>query len=121
MQPELPDGTRQIARLVNLPDKRPLLQLADRPPNYETPVDVFADTVTPNDRFFIRYHLAGIPSVADLNGWDLSITGDAIDRPVRLKLSELLDLPPHQVPAVCQCAGNRRGLSVPHVPRSSMG
>ena len=37
--PELPDGTREIARLVDLPDKRPLLQLADRPPNYETPVD----------------------------------------------------------------------------------
>ena len=70
LAPELPDGTRQIARFANLPDKRPLLQLADRPPNYETPVDAFADTVTPNDRFFIRYHLAGIPSVADLNGWD---------------------------------------------------
>ena len=46
-----------------------------------------------------------------MNGWDLSITGDAIDRPVRLNDDELLDLPPHQVPAVCQCAGNRRGLS----------
>ena len=56
---ELPDGTRQIARFADLPDKRRLLQLADRPPNYETPVDAFTDTVTPNDRFFIRYHLAG--------------------------------------------------------------
>jgi sulfite dehydrogenase len=112
---ELPEGTRQIARFANLPDKRRLLQLADRPPNYETPVEAFTDTVTPNDRFFVRYHLAGIPSAADMDGWTLSITGDAIDRPVRLKLSELLGLPPHEVPAVCQCAGNRRGLSLPHV------
>jgi hypothetical protein len=58
---ELPDGTRQIARLTNLPDKRLLLQLADRPPNYETPADAFTDTVTPNERFFIRYHLRGYP------------------------------------------------------------
>jgi sulfite dehydrogenase len=112
---ELPDGTRQVARYADLPEKRRLLQLADRPPNYESPVDVFTDIVTPNDRFFVRYHLAGIPSAADLEGWTLSITGDAIDHPIRLKMSDLLDLPSNQVLAVCQCAGNRRGLSLPHV------
>jgi hypothetical protein len=48
-----------------------LLQLADRPPNYETPVEAFTDTVTPNDRFFVRYHLAGVPSAADMDGWTL--------------------------------------------------
>ena len=52
LPPELPDGTRQIARFADLPNKRRLLQLADRPPNYETPVEAFTDTVTPNDRFF---------------------------------------------------------------------
>ena len=44
---ELPDGTRQIARLTNLPDKRQLLQLADRPPNYETPADAFTPRPMP--------------------------------------------------------------------------
>ena len=56
-----------------------------------------------------------------MDGWSLSITGDAIDRPVRLKMSELVDLPSNQVPAVCQCAGNRRGLSLPHVPGVQWG
>jgi sulfite dehydrogenase len=112
---DLPDGTRQIARFVDLPDKRRLLQLSDRPPNYETPIDVFSNVVTPNERFFIRYHLAGIPSASDLDGWTLSITGDAVAKPLQLKLSDLLDMPSVEVLAVCQCAGNRRGLSLPHV------
>ena len=121
LPPELPDGTRQIARFVDLPNKRRLLQLADRPPNYETPVEAFTDTVTPNDRFFVRYYLAGVPSAADVDGWTLNITGDAIDRPVRLTMTELVGLPSNQVPAVCQCAGNRRGLSLPHVPGVQWG
>ena len=121
LPPELPDGTRQIARFADLPNKRRLLQLAYRPPNYETPVEAFTDTVTPNDRFFVRYHLAGVTSAADMDGWTLNITGDAIDRPVRLTMTELVDLPSNQVPAVCQCAGNRRGLSLPHVPGVQWG
>jgi sulfite dehydrogenase len=112
----LPDGTRQIARFVNLPDKRRMLRLVDRPPNYAAPVNVFTDVVTPNDRFFVRYHLAGVPSAADMDGWSLSIIGDAIERPIRLKMSDLLDMPSNEVLAVCQCAGNRRGFVDPHVP-----
>jgi sulfite dehydrogenase (cytochrome) subunit A len=113
---ELPDGTRQIARFVNLPDKRRMLRLVDRPPNYATPVNVFTDIVTPNDRFYVRYHLAGVPSAADMDDWSLSVAGDAVERPVRLKLSDLLDMPSNEVLAVCQCAGNRRGFCDPHVP-----
>jgi sulfite dehydrogenase len=111
----LPDGTRSIARFVNLPEKRRMLRLTDRPPNYASPVNVFADAVTPNDRFFVRYHLDSVPSAAALDGWSLSVGGDAVQRPVQLKLSDLLDLPPNQVLSVCQCAGNRRGFVEPHV------
>ncbi|HEX3575347.1 MAG TPA: molybdopterin-dependent oxidoreductase [Rhodopila sp.] len=112
---ELPEGTRQVDQFANLPDKRRLLRLADRPPNYETPVDAFTNPVTPNDRFFVRYHLAGVPSADDMDGWTLSIGGDAVDHPVRLKMQDLLDLPSNEVLAVCQCAGARRGLGLPHV------
>jgi sulfite dehydrogenase len=112
---ELPDGTRSIAQFVNLPGKQRLLCLSDRPPNYATPVNVFAEAVTPNDRFFIRYHLAGVPTAADMDDWSLSIGGDAVTRPTRLKMADLLDLPSNEVLAVCQCAGNRRGFSIPHV------
>jgi sulfite dehydrogenase len=113
---ELPDGTREIAQFVNLPDKRRLLRLSDRPPNYASPINVFTDAVTPNERFYVRYHLAGVPSASDMDDWSLSINGDAVEQPIRLRLSDLLDLPSNEILAVCQCAGNRRGFVDPHVP-----
>ena len=112
---ELPDGVRQIAQFADLPDKRRLLRLTDRPPNYATPINVFTDAVTPNERFFVRYHLAGVPSAEDMDGWALSIGGDAVEHAVRLKMSDLRDLPSNELLAVCQCAGNRRGFVDPHV------
>jgi sulfite dehydrogenase len=112
---ELSDGTRQVERFVELPEKRRMLRLSDRPPNYETPIDAFTNVVTPNQRFYVRYHLAGVPSAEDMDGWALTIGGDAVTKPVRLTMRDLLDLPSSEVLAVCQCAGNRRGLSLPHV------
>ena len=64
MSPQLPDGTREEATLVALPGKQKLICLADRPPNYEAPIGTFRTAITPNDEFFVRYHLAGIPSMA---------------------------------------------------------
>ena len=66
LSPLLPDGTRAEAIMDALPGKQPLIKLAYRPPNYETPIDAFAEAITPNERFFVRYHLAGIPDAADL-------------------------------------------------------
>jgi hypothetical protein len=45
-----------------LPGKQPLIKLSYRPPNYETPVAFFSSPITRNDAFFVRYHLADIPS-----------------------------------------------------------
>jgi DMSO/TMAO reductase YedYZ molybdopterin-dependent catalytic subunit len=123
---ELPDGTRQIAAFVNLPDKRRLLRLSDRPPNYASPIDVFTNPVTPIDRFYVRYHMDSVPSVEAMDRWTLRVGGDAVAKPVTLKLSDMLDLPQSEVLAVCQCAGNRRGLAIPHVagvqwPDGAMG
>ena len=47
MSPLLPDGTREEAVLEALPGKQKLIRLTDRPPNYETPIDVFRTSVTP--------------------------------------------------------------------------
>ena len=55
---ELPEGTRAEAILDVLPGKRPLLKLAYRPPNYETPIEYFRNAITPNDAFFVRYHVS---------------------------------------------------------------
>jgi sulfite dehydrogenase len=114
LSPLLPGGTRDEARLASLPGKRPLIELTARPPNYETPVEVFRSAITPNDAFFVRYHLADIPEV-DARAWKLRVGGSAAKAARELDLVELKALPVAEVVAVCQCAGNRRGLIQPHV------
>ena len=85
LDPRLPAGTREEAVLEALPGKRPLIKLSYRPPNYETPLHVFNELYTPNDAFFVRYHLADIPEV-DAAAWRLSIVGDAATKPYELTL-----------------------------------
>ena len=121
LSPLLPDGTRAEARFSRLPGKKPLIQLTDRPPNFETPIEAFRTAITPNDRFFVRYHLANIPSTDALKGWRLTVGGDAAEREVALSHADLDALPQVEVTAVCQCAGNRRGLFSPHVPGVQWG
>jgi DMSO/TMAO reductase YedYZ molybdopterin-dependent catalytic subunit len=111
---ELTAGTREAAVLDALPGKRPLIKLSYRPPNYETPLGYFSSAITPNDAFFVRYHLADIPEV-DIRTWRLKLGGDAAETPTELNMADLKRLEPVELTAVCQCSGNRRGLFSPHV------
>ena len=57
------NGERMV---VPYPQKRPLIRLTTRPPQLETPFGYFNEGVlTPNDAFFVRYHLAGSPPVME--------------------------------------------------------
>ena len=115
LTPGTPDGLASVARLEALPGKKPLIKLSYRPPNYETPLQYFNEVLTPNDAFFVRYHLANIPEVSAAE-WRLKIAGDAVDRPAEYDLAALKNgFEQVELVAVCQCSGNRRGLSVPHV------
>ncbi len=117
----LPSGTIESAMLDALPGKQPLIKHSFRPPNYETPVGYFDDVITPSDRFFVRWHLANIPAV-DPASWRLQIGGDAAEQPIELTLEQLKgEFDPIEIVAVCQCAGNRRGLADPHVPGVEWG
>ena len=117
----LPQGTLDTATLERLPGKQPLLKRSYRPPNYETPLSYFDSPITPNDRFFVRWHLMGIADV-DAKEWRLTIGGDAASKPYELTLEQLKsEFEPVEVVAVCQCSGNRRGLSDPHVPGVQWG
>jgi sulfite dehydrogenase len=118
---DLPDGTRAEAHLVQVPGKQPLIQLSDRPPNLETPIQAFRTAITPNDQFFVRYHLAGIPDAKSLESWKLEIGGDAAEHSITFDMRQLNDLPQTEITAVCQCSGNRRGVSQPHVPGVQWG
>lgn len=118
----LPAGTLDEAILDQLPGKQKLIKLSYRPPNYETPLAAFDHAITPNDQFFVRYHLAGLPELSDLKTWSLSIGGDAVNRPATYTLDDLKhNFPVVTVAAVCQCSGNRRGFSTPHVPGVQWG
>src|ERR1700688_3221281 len=116
VQAELPQGTVDSAVRDTLPGKQPLIKRSFRPPNYESPVEYFDDAITPNDRFFVRWHLSNIPRI-DADSWHLHVGGDAAEREFELTMDQLKrDFEPVELVAVCQCAGNRRGLSEPHVP-----
>jgi DMSO/TMAO reductase YedYZ molybdopterin-dependent catalytic subunit len=111
----LPAGTRGEAAMERLPGKQPLIKLTYRPPNYESPIDYFKTPITPNDKFFVRYHLADIPEKIDAAKWKLSVGGDGANGTAELTLADLKKLPAVEVVAVNQCSGNRRGLFLPHV------
>jgi DMSO/TMAO reductase YedYZ molybdopterin-dependent catalytic subunit len=118
---DLPRGATDTAALDSLPGKKPLLRRSFRPPNYETPPEYFNDVITPNERFFVRWHLANIPQI-DARTWRLAVGGDAATQELQLNLDQLKhDFEPAELVAVCQCSGNRRGFSDPHVPGVQWG
>jgi len=103
-------------RLVQFPGKRPLILLTHRPPQLETPFSVFNEgVITPNDAFFVRYHLSGIPLVVDPDAFRLEVKG-LVQTPLKLSLAELRrDFENVEVVAVNQCSGNSRGFFQPRV------
>jgi len=112
---DLPFGNGERP-LVAYPGKRPLIVLTSRPPQLETPFSVFDEGIfTPNDAFFVRYHLAGIPLKIDPDAFRLNIQGK-VDTPLSLSVAELKNsFEPVELAAVNQCSGNSRGFFEPRV------
>jgi DMSO/TMAO reductase YedYZ molybdopterin-dependent catalytic subunit len=101
--------------LVRYPEKTDLILLTSRPPQLETPMKYFDRAITPNDAFFVRYHVFPVPTEVDLGTWRLKIHG-LVDRPLELSMDELRSkFPPVRVVAVNQCSGNSRGRFAPRV------
>ena len=123
--PGVPSGAAEAATMEALPGKKPLIRLTYRPPNYETPLEYFRNPITPNDAFFVRYHLAGIPEPndpsIDAKTWKLTVGGEGANGNVELSLDDIQAMPASEITAVCQCSGNRRGLFDPHVPGVQWG
>ncbi|MFD1488329.1 molybdopterin-dependent oxidoreductase [Ancylobacter vacuolatus] len=108
--------------LVTYPGKRPMIGLTARPPQLETPFSVFNEgVITPNDAFFVRYHLADIPLNIDPETFRLEVTGN-VATPLSLSLQELKDnFPVREIVAVNQCSGNSRGFVEPRVAGGQLG
>jgi len=112
---ELPFANGQRP-LVKVPQKRPMIQLTSRPPQLETPFAVFNENViTPNDAFFVRYHLSNLPLDVDPDTFAVEIKGK-VDKPLKLSLADLKKMAAVEIVAVNQCSGNSRGFSEPRVP-----
>jgi DMSO/TMAO reductase YedYZ molybdopterin-dependent catalytic subunit len=112
------NGSRQ---LVRFPQKGEMILLRERPPLLETPFEVFDRGVfTPNEQFFVRWHLPGIPTSIDVATFRLRVDGH-VRTPVELTLKEILRQPAVELAAVNQCSGNSRGFSSPRVPGGEWG
>ena len=106
--------------LVKYPQKRALIRLTSRPPQLETPFAIFNEgAITPNDAFFVRYHLAGAPPARELltaDAFRVQVLGK-VKTPLKLSVEELrAQFEQVEVIAVNQCSGNSRGFFQPRVP-----
>ena len=109
--------------LVAYPQKRPLIRLTTRPPQLETPFSVFNDgLLTPNDAFFVRYHLSLAPPTAiDPEKFRVTVKGK-VNTPLELSVADLkTKFEPVEIVAVNQCSGNSRGFFQPRVPGGQLG
>jgi sulfite dehydrogenase (cytochrome) subunit A len=121
---ELPfeNGSRP---LVRYPQKRPLIRHTSRPPQLETPFPVFGEgEITPNDAFFVRYHLAPAPPAPGLlapDAFRVKVRG-AVGKPADFSVAELrAGFEVVEITAVNQCSGNGRGFFNPRVPGGQLG
>jgi sulfite dehydrogenase len=109
--------------LIEYPQKRPLIRLTTRPPQLETPFAVYdGSTITPNDAFFVRYHLTQSPP-ADLDAKThrVEVRGK-VNTSLSLSMQDLRTaFEPMEIVAVNQCSGNGRGFSNPRVAGGQAG
>lgn len=110
-----------VGPYVTYPQKLPLLRLTDRPIQLETPRAYFRNAFTPNEAFYVRYHLPQIPNAVDLSKWRLELSGN-FKHPMQLSLDQLRrEFRTVEIAAVNQCSGNSRSRFQPRVPGGQWG
>src|SRR5579859_583306 len=107
---------RDQEQLVRFPEKADLILRTDRPPQLETPLHYFRHDLTPNEAFYVRWHLEGIPTSIDAQAFRLQIDGH-VETPLSLSLADLRGkFETVSLIAVNQCSGNSRSFFEPRVP-----
>ena len=102
-----PVDDRKVSEIA-FPEKRPLITYSDRPPLLETPREVFTSALTPNDLFFVRWHMPMIPTYINKNTFSISINGE-VKKEIKISLKELkTEFKRVELTAVLQCGGNNR-------------
>jgi len=107
-----PRDNQKISR-VAFPEKKPLITYSNRPPLLETPRSGFVNAITPNDEFFVRWHMPKIPTHKYISTYRISVNGE-VENPLLLSLENLKnDYEQVEITAVCQCGGNSRSAFSP--------
>jgi len=107
-----PADDRKVADIA-FPQKRPLITYSDRPPLLETPREVFSQPITPNDLFFVRWHMPLIPTYINPHYFTIHIEGE-VEKPMKLTLQALkTEFKPVEITSVLQCGGNNRSAFHP--------
>lgn len=108
--------------LVAYPQKKPLMLMTPRPVQLETPLSYFDNKVfTPNDEFFVRWHLADVPTSVNPQTFRLAVRG-RVKNNLSLSLEDLQkNFEAVEIAAVCQCSGNSRGFFTPRVAGGEWG
>jgi sulfoxide reductase catalytic subunit YedY len=97
----------------HMPTYKELIMYSDRPPLLETPRDVFTSALTPNDQFFVRWHMPDIPTHIDPDTFTISVNG-LVNKEMKITLNDLkTDFEQVEVTAVLQCGGNSRSAFNP--------
>jgi DMSO/TMAO reductase YedYZ molybdopterin-dependent catalytic subunit len=110
-----------VGPLVTEPQKAPLILLTDRPVQLETPRQYFLTPFTPNEAFYVRWHLETLPNSIDLKEWRLGVEGN-VEKPFTLSLPDLFTrFKPVSAAAVNQCSGNSRSRFQPRVVGGQWG
>src|ERR1700720_3505458 len=109
------NGSRPLSS--DFPQKSNMILQRTRPPLLETPFEVFDQGVlTPPERFYVRWHLANIPTSIDPATFKLVIRGH-VNKTVSLTLDEIAhNFERFEIVAVNQGSGNSRGFFSPRVP-----
>ncbi len=97
-----------VTPIIAFPEKKPMKTISDRPPLLESSRDVYTKAITPNDEFFVRWHMPDIPTYIDLNEFRLEVKG-SVNSILSLSLDDLKSkFEPVEVTSVLQCGGNSR-------------
>ena len=99
-----------------------MIGLTGRPPQLETPFSVFDESaITPNDAFFVRYHLAGIPLEYRSRHVHHRDQGQGRQALEAVAAGAQADRRRVEIVAVNQCSGNSRGFFDPRVAGGQLG
>jgi sulfite dehydrogenase len=102
--------------LVRAPGKKEMILRSERPYNLETPQKYFLLDYTPNDVFFVRWHLSQLPVSVNTDTFRLRIHGN-VRKNLSLSINDLkTKFHSKTISALAICSGNSRQQFNPRVP-----